>query len=845
VANRVLAALAWPVLKLIDLERRSRVVWSLAATDAAALGMWLFTINSFVFQRPLDQDDYSTIIIVPVLCHALCLGYGMRPGRPWWHWLAKSLLSQVLAAAILYAVFARLPMDLSGRQVLKFLVLNVPMHLLVRVAYLGFRRAIPWAPLECVRLSLAAATGFFFFGIFFTTGSVGSGDSYWYCVMLADFVTQLRAGVFPVFVGQSEYAFNGAVIPLRFAPALQHFAGAVDLLTGRSLPFYTLQNMTLALCAFGGVFAAYFCVASILPRRRWTALVLAALYIGCPGILSLGYQGDLFMSITALPFVPLAAFGLWRTLEDESTSIAWTVLPLAALWYCHPPIALWTTLVAAGVHVTIGLRRWRDPNLYAWWGRGALLFALAAGYLFVSVKTLQVGSIATEVAVTLESIRGAFPAMLFPVSDTADRLSDYQLGWGLGAALMLAAACAIRPRRARATLVFAACVLFFLLLPIPWINEAIWRALPQVIRDITDHWPMQRFYVIMAGLVVVAAADALAKLDRSHRVWARISVVVLFVGAAWSFREGVKFIIRGEWIVFPIKQAGAQLQLNNAILTRYAFNPFDGVPPYYSHGYVDPYLENRVLGPDRSAVLASNVAAARPPDAAAQIPLSGIYDGARTESLAPKFGIAPNVRYAVRFEAHGALGSGSLLVTGTSVLREYFMPDSALGMVHRVPTDAFGLQPGSRNFFPLWTSQPGTDVVEFRYVFDVPPKNPPPADFARLYLQPYAPSGLPIKVTSWIPYRAAVAIGAPGAWLETPRLYVPGYEATINGLPAPVVRLRSGLVAVGLQPGNNDVVLRYAGPWSLRAAYWIAILTWAAVIMVIVQRWRRALTPLT
>ena len=61
----------------------------------------------------------------------------------------------------------------------------------------------------------------------------GAGDALWYANMLADYVTQLRAGDVPDLCGQTEFAFNGAVYPLRVAPMYQHLGGLLDLLTGR------------------------------------------------------------------------------------------------------------------------------------------------------------------------------------------------------------------------------------------------------------------------------------------------------------------------------------------------------------------------------------------------------------------------------------------------------------------------------------------------------------------------------------------------------------------------------------------------------------------------------------
>jgi len=317
-------------------------------------------------------------------------------------------------------------------------------------------------------------------------------------------------------------------------------------------------------------------------------------------------------------------------------------------------------------------------------------------------------------------------------------------------------------------------------------------------------------------------------------------------GLLWSFREGSSFVFNAYFIrgPAPVPVPDPMLDRNNIILTRYAFNSFPFAPPYASHGYVDPYLENRVLAPDLKKELSSNVVAAEPADAASAIALASTYDGDRTTVLAPALTLAPGVRYAVRFTPTAVPPAGSLLLLGKFVTRQYYLPDSAMGMAHHLPGNAFGFTPTSRDFFPLWTVQTQPEIVGIRYVYEARPAAAIPATFAHVYLQPYSVNSLPIRISSWMPYRAKTSSASAGAWLETPRMYIPGYAATVNGRRARISSSPSGLVAVSLQAGQNDVVLRYPGPWLLRASYWTALATWAAVIAAIVlgarRRWLRA-----
>jgi hypothetical protein len=120
---------------------------------------------------------------------------------------------------------------------------------------------------------------------FATTLQIGAGDALWYANMLADFVTQLRAGVFPIFVGQTDYAFNGAVYPLRVAPFYQHLAGVLDLLTGRQLGIFALQHLCVLVVGYAGIFSSYFALNSLAAGQRWSAAGLATLYLSYTSLL--------------------------------------------------------------------------------------------------------------------------------------------------------------------------------------------------------------------------------------------------------------------------------------------------------------------------------------------------------------------------------------------------------------------------------------------------------------------------------------------------------------------------------------------------------------------------------
>jgi len=113
-------------------------------------------------------------------------------------------------------------------------------------------------------------------------GLIGAGDSYHYTLQVADFVTQIRKGIFPVLVGQSEYAFNGNIHTIRTAPYFTHFAGALDLIAFHHCSFFVLKNLTVLLSTWGAAFAAYATVRVLAPDKRLAALLLSFCYVTSP-----------------------------------------------------------------------------------------------------------------------------------------------------------------------------------------------------------------------------------------------------------------------------------------------------------------------------------------------------------------------------------------------------------------------------------------------------------------------------------------------------------------------------------------------------------------------------------
>jgi hypothetical protein len=97
--------------------------------------------------------------------------------------------------------------------------------------------------------------------------------------------------------------------------------------------------------------------------------------------------------------------------------------------------------------------------------------------------------------------------------------------------------------------------------------------------------------------------------------------------------------------------------------------------------------------------------------------------------------------------------------------------------------------------------------------------------FAHFWLFSYDPARLPVRILSWIPYRAETDIAIP-VYLETPRVWQRGWRAEVNGRAAPVLASPAHLAMVPLDPGSNRVTLRFGVPAWLSVWFWLSLAGW-------------------
>lgn len=664
---------------------------------------------------------------------------------------------------------------------------------------------------------------------FATARFIGTGDALWYANMLADFVLQCRLGHFPVFIGQTEYAFNGAVYPLRVAPLFQHLAGLLDVSTGRQLSFFALQHLVVVVVGVAGVVSCYVCLVATVPQRRREAALLTALYITCPGLLGIVYIQDLYMSWMTLPFLPLSVYGVVRSYQ-KNDYLAWLIqaVGLGGLWLAHAPIAMWVTGISGAAQLVRLITVHRDRASWKKMLVGSSALLVLAQYPFVSVALLKIPMTSPSASSALEhpekivgALQTAFPGCLLPLSSTAGELSDLQLGYGLIVALLIGLAGLAGPSRLLpGVLVGAVLGILAVLLPLPYWTEFFWLKLsPEIVRRLTFYWPMHRLYVILATLVVFVALLGIDRFSQKRPQFSSLLIALLSLGCGWSLWETRHFMAAAELRTATREESERKQRPENRLLMNHAYGLFEKLPPYFSNGVLDPTAELRLLTPNTQEPIV--------PALTSKTVQEGTFRGAVDATpgvlnLTPKLALFPGRRYELEFTFFSPEQKGILQLLGSSLFREYVLPQSG-------EERAFGAQAANSHTLSLWTSQSTPETIQLRFVFGETDGTAASfSKFATFRLVERLSDSAPIQVKSWTPLTLDVTTLSP-ALVETPRMFLPHYRVQINGRDEPATLSVNKLTAASIPAGTSHLSITYSPPGLLQVSYWASLLCWGAV----------------
>ena len=261
----------------------------------------------------------------------------------------------------------------------------------------------------------------------------------------------------------------------------------------------------------------------------------------------------------------------------------------------------------------------------------------------------------------------------------------------------------------------------------------------------------------------------------------------------------------------------------NALLTRFSYLLFPALPAYFSHGSLDPILENRLLRRGTRELLVGNTEQLEAGQGnaftvVAQGEMTSVAPAPHSYGMSPNLTLAAGGRYALIFDfLHPQL-------VGALVLH----PEDFSGSFYTLPEFggplSFGSAPGHSHLLPVSSTldHPESFSLEFRSPLEAPVMDL--SHYARFRLLRYESSRLPINVTSLMPYRALVT-SPEEAWLETPRMYQDAYQAIVNARRVAVAKSPQGLVMIPVPAGQSVVKLQYYPPPILAAAFWISLIS--------------------
>ena len=698
---------------------------------------------------------------------------------------------------------------------------------------------------ELLRWWGLAAISFWVIHPYATPYLVGGGDAHHYAQQLADAREQMQAGHIELYVGQSAYAFNGDIHPLRTAPYFSYVGGALSLLGGDALPPTAAQNLLIVL-SFGAVVAGlYLLLTRLRPRAAWAAGVLAAACATSPGILALVYSGDMIASWLALPWLPLVFYAVIRLGETKTPVPALCVLSgaLAMMWLAHAPVAFWTTLLvmlSQGARLCVAPDRGRAFGLLC--ASGAL-FLMLCGFVFISVWSLQLPNDPNLISFVrkggmLEILKTGWEGLGRPIDPAgADLLRNLKLSPALGLAALLSLVSMRWHRGNHYALIFGAIGLLALLYPSANVAGRIWAIMPEAVISASDKWPMQRIYPILSVLVPFLALLAWPReLSRRSQIIALGLLLALSLATAYSLYDTRKFIARGYAITSSPEMSQRRMRPENVVLSRYSYEYYGRLPRAFTNGTVSPWMQKRLLNRGTLTPIDLNLLAVDPPATPAQPGLPKPVIRTRHRFVATDYGgyyspplrLEPNQVYFARFLFAQKNAQGTLQLLGHHIYREYPLPMS--GQDH-----AFGMGALQRNGFSLWTTAKTSDQVEMRFYNT--PDQPAPENLGDVDLIVVNPLQLPLRMDSLHPYKITVQTKTD-SWLETPKLFLPGYAAEINGRSVPVERSPDGLVMIAVPAGQHQVSLNYVASPVLRASFWLMIFSGFGLLLFVFCRHR-------
>ena len=321
----------------------------------------------------------------------------------------------------------------------------------------------------------------------------------------------------------------------------------------------------------------------------------------------------------------------------------------------------------------------------------------------------------------------------------------------------------------------------------------------------------------------------------------RIEGGLLLALVAWSLVQAAPFMRRGWNVTASRTRTENHFLTENFVLERFCYDLVQP-PAYLTFGQVDPWLQARVLnvnesvliGPDETARIMESAGSQRLRLTARDLASNPVW-----AILAPNITVAPKERLMLRFEFQPQVNyAGWLIWSSTYGYRQYHLPDAGLAL-------AFGAEAPNSRVVVLNNS--GEALESYRLTYSRESGNTVGGKddlFANVIVSRYQPELALVRVEELLPfYRVAATLPADG-WIETSRVWLPGYRATLDGKTVQLLRSHRGLAMAAAGPGLHRLELHYTGTTTLWVALAVSALTWIGGGGWAIWRWFRSRSEL-
>lgn len=417
-----------------------------------------------------------------------------------------------------------------------------------------------------------------------------------------------------------------------------------------------------------------------------------------------------------------------------------------------------------------------------------------------------------------------------PLTPLLNTHGDFQPGWGLLVAGAAAGIAAVRRRAFAAQLVVVAAVGMSLLV-VPWGRFADFMLgfFPHHLIVMTGMAMPLRTMPVIAALLAAGGLLAVREAQAWESRRARAIIGAILAGAVlWSAWQARFVVHRGLAVTATTEGTAKDWRTENAVMDRFVYDLLP-IPPYFSHGKSDPRLEVRLLDDDGKVLYGpTDIAAAMEADGARVLELTAHAMPGTDEwlRLEPGFTLQPGEEVLLRFEFDPARTyNGYLLFKSEHGYREYYLPESGLPR-------AFGSGPEQAKVLSLWNSGAQAENYSFQVIRKPGNDLSPGMAFGRVFISQFHKQRARLHLDYSHPWRAQTRLDRPGQ-LETPRVFLPGYRAKVDGRWVEDARIGASpnkLLQVSLPAGEHVVELRYPGTVKLRLAGLVSLAAWAGLL---------------